>query len=331
MRPALVSALGFAVVMSASVGICISAQGPAPQREPEGFSSIQADPTHGRSFVPGRSFVWTEAAMSDAEPLPQPVADPDAVRAAFETRSAGSPEAGATDEGLPARERERQSGNIRYYPLTRAGRLFFNKPDDSSGRYLCSAQFVARDVILTASHCVQAGTPPFAYYKNFTFALQYEKGSEVRKYGYKCVGNKKGWAQESNARYLYDYAMIQTDAPSDVGWFGLQWNWMGRFDSATRIGYPLGSFEGQVIQVDGGPLSAGNGLVTLKHGFKSNQHGSSGGGYVGDYSTNPSRNANHIISLTSFIGETPGISYGPYFTAAILSLLNYVKAGCKEQ
>jgi hypothetical protein len=58
-----------------------------------------------------------------------------------------------------------------------------------------------------------------------------------------------------------------------------------------------------------------------------------GGGYVGDYSTNPSRKGtNHIISLVSFGDDKkfPGIGYGPYFTAELLSLLDYVKAGCKK-
>jgi hypothetical protein len=65
------------------------------------------------------------------------------------------------------------------------------------------------------------------------------------------------------------------------------------------------------------------------------QHGSSGGGWVGDYSKNPRDNTrNHIISSESFsngeAGETSGISYGPYYTEGILSLLNYVKAGCRN-
>jgi hypothetical protein len=274
--------------------------------------------------------------MRTAEPVPLPVADPEAVRAAFKHRTAAPQASGGTDAGMPAPELGRQSGNVRMYPLTMTGRLFFNEANDKPGwGHLCTAQFVAPNVILTASHCVQDATPPYAYHTNFMFSLEYERGASPRQYGWKCMGNKKGWAQPGAAHYLYDYAMIQIDGTSEVGWFGLQWNWLGKYDAATKIGYPSGSYGGEVIQVDTGPLSVADGIVELKHGNMNVQHGSSGGGWVGDYSKNPRDNTrNHIISSESFsngeAGETSGISYGPYYTEGILSLLNYVKAGCRN-
>lgn len=321
---AAVALVGLAAVHSA-------AQPPASAGgiEDEMISSVRAAPSQARSSV------WTTASMRTAEPVALPVANPEAVRSGFQRRTAPPQASGGTDAGKPAPQLGKQSGNVRLYPLTMTGRLFFNEANDKPGwGHLCTAQFVAPNVILTASHCVQDDKPPYAYHTNFMFSLEYERGASPRQYGWKCVGNKKGWAQPGAARYLYDYAMIQTDGTSEVGWFGLQWNWLGNYHAATKIGYPSGSYEGEVIQVDAGPLSVTDGIVELKHGNMHVQHGSSGGGYVGDYSKNPQDNTrNHIISSESFsngeAGETSGIGYGPYYTEGVFSLLNYVKAGCK--
>jgi hypothetical protein len=129
--------------------------------------------------------------------------------------------------------------------------------------------------------------------------------------------------------------MLKLDGKSEVGWFGLAWGWAGQYHRATKIGYPNGDFKGEVIQVDAGPLSVKDGLVELRHGNRHVQHGSSGGGYVGDYSTNSNGDDNHIISSESFspggeAGETSGIGYGPYYTDEIFSLFKYANAGCRE-
>jgi V8-like Glu-specific endopeptidase len=323
-----VAAIVAATSALTSVFLAIDSSAQPSSRRDEEISSIQIEPSQGRASL------WTEAWLRDAQALPLPVADPEAVRAEFKARFTGPPGGGSTEQGAPPPELGRRSGDVHSFPLNRVGRLFFNEPGDAPGKgHVCTAQFVAQNVLLTASHCVQGMKPPYAYHKNFMFDLQYEKGTSSRKYGTKCVANKKAWAQDSAARYLWDYAMILTDAPSDSGWFGLEWNWSNKYRRATKIGYPSGSFNGQIIQVDAGPLSVTKGLVEMHHGNKQVQHGSSGGGYVGDYSTDGKSNANHIISSESFSrgeeGETSGISYGPYYTEELLSLLNYTKAGCR--
>jgi hypothetical protein len=318
-----------AAVVAASVAIVLhaSAQPSLSADDPERISSVRAEPSQGRSSV------WTDIAIQNAQPAPVPKADPEEVRAAFKFRRLGPASRGATDPGEPT-ELGRQSGDVRLYPLTIAGQLFYHTPSDQPGMgNACTAQFVAPNVILTAAHCVQDDQPPYSYHSNFMFALEYEQHAALRKFGYRCVANKKGWATPGPAHYLYDYAMIQTDAVANVGWFGMQWNWNGLYQQATKIGYPSGSLGGEVIQVDEGPLSVVDGIVELKHGNKNVQHGASGGGWIGDYSTNPRDIAkNHVISVQSFShDETSGISYGPAFTDSIVSLLNYVKAGCSGQ
>jgi hypothetical protein len=294
--------------------------------DPEKITSVRVGPGQGRSSV------WTETAIRNAQPVPLPKVDPQEVRAAFRLRRPGPATSGATDPSGPT-EVGRQSGNVHLYPLTIAGQLFYNAQGDKPGwGHACTAQFVAPNVILTAAHCVQDDKPPYSYHSNFMFALEYAQGASFQKFGYGCVANKKGWAMPGEEHWLYDYAMIETDASANVGWFGMQWNWDGLYQQATKIGYPSGSLNGEVIQVDKGPLSVSDGIVELKHGNMNVQHGASGGAWIGDYSTNPRENTkNHIISVQSFShDETSGISYGPAFTDSILSLLNYVKADCRN-
>jgi hypothetical protein len=327
-RALLASAIAF---VAATFALDASAQPALPgvEKTPDGISSVRADPSRGRSSV------WTDSQLRAAEPVPLPVVDPQAVLAGSGARSAGPPSAGATESGAAPQGPGRRSGNVRNYPQTMVGRLYFNASGDKPGwGHLCTAQFVASNVILTASHCVQDDKPPYAYHSNYLFSLQYEQGAASKKYGWKCQANMTGWAQPNDGRYLWDYAMIMTDAPSEVGWFGLQWNWSGKYNRATKIGYPSGSFKGEIIQVDPGPIVLKDRLVEMHHGNKDIQHGSSGGAYVGDYSTTFANNANHLISSESFslgeAGETSGVSYGPYYTDDIFKLYNYTKAGCRN-
>ena len=331
MRPAVIAPASAIMAATALLALGTHAQTPPVfEGSPEGISSIRAESSLGRSAA------WSEESMRSAQPAPLPTADPDAVRAAFRSRGfSGHVLGGQTEDGPAPAGLGRQSGDVHSFPLSMVGRLFFNEDGDAPGvAHSCTAQFVDQNVILTASHCVQDDKPPFAYHKNFAFALQYDRRTMRHVYHWGCLGNPKGWAQESAARYLYDYAMIQTDTPSDVGWFGLQWNWVGMYNRATKVGYSSGSLAGEVVQVDAGPLTVSDGLVELKHGNKNVQHGSSGGGYVGDYSTVFHGKENHIISSESFSrgkdGETSGIGYGPYYTDGLQSLLNYVKNGCKS-
>ena len=146
---------------------------------------------------------------------------------------------------------ERAAGDVNTMPLVFAGKMFFSKPD---GDFMCSAQFISKNVLLTAAHCVRDDKSG-DFWKNITFFLQYDKGRASAKYTQNCVATFDSWVQEGNDKYLSDFAMILVNEDSKTGWFGTEWDWQGEYKSATKIGYPVGIAQGEVIQVLPGPIS----------------------------------------------------------------------------
>jgi len=271
---------------------------------------------------------WTPQTMSAAVEAPKPDVDPSTIKLPpGASRYAQTP--GALPSEMTAAQsaiHERAAGNVNSVPLIFAGKLFFTKPD---GDFMCSAQFVAKRVLLTAAHCVRDDETG-AFWKNFTFFLQYDKGRASARYTSNCVATLKSWVQKSNEKYLSDFAMIQVNADSKTGWFGTEWNWQGAYSRATKIGYPVGISSGEVIQVLSGPIAVGEGLVQLSHGDPNQQGGSSGGAWIGDYDTQNDANRNHVISVESFgFKDKPGVDYGPYFDGRVKQLYDYVSNGCK--
>ncbi len=268
---------------------------------------------------------WTPAVMAAARPVPKPNVNPDAVRAAGRGRAAFDGQPITTPANIVAAPpgTERKAGNVEQAPLTFAGKLFFSRPD---GDYVCSGQFISKRVILTAGHCVRDDETG-NYHSDFLFALQYDKGRYSEVYDYDCVATFDGWVQPGDEKWTYDFGMIRVTEDSKNGWFGTRRNWAG-LDRATKIGYPGGVLNGQVIQVDAGPISVTDGIVQLKHGNMADQGGSSGGAWISDFKPG-SADLNHIISVESFgYDEEPGVDYGPYFDGRLKILWDYVEGGC---
>lgn len=220
-------------------------------------------------------------------------------------------------EALPAR--------LLAPPLKWAGKLFYRRPE---GDWVCSAQFIAPHVILTAAHCVRDHDTG-KYFSNFAFALQYDKGNFSHRYGWKCAVTPAGWTSHSDDAWQWDYAMLLADDVSKTGHFGTRYGWQGAYDHASKIGYPKDVASGEIMQVDEGSLVVGKGLVKLNHGNPNSGKGSSGGAWVGKYSASDQKDANFVLSLTSFgRTEEPGVAYGPYFNDEFKRLLDYVSSGC---
>lgn len=291
--------------------------GSAKAEDPEGNSSVKASPGV-------RAEPWNEARRAKATPMPLPNVDPETVKKPSEEKPELERQGAAQQEGPAAStpQSERQSGNTQQAPLIWAGRLFFHTPN---GDMVCSAQFIRPRVVLTAAHCVQdqqTGT----YYSNFNFYLQYNKGRYSRNYDWDCVGTKNGWVSEG---FHWDYAMIRVRGTTATGHFGWRAGWQGLYNNLVIIGYPLDIAQGEVIQVESGPAKVEeNGLVQIKKSDPKFGPGSSGGAWIGDYTTR--NKANYVLSVMSFgYTGTPEYAYGPYFDVGFKDLLDYVERGCK--
>jgi V8-like Glu-specific endopeptidase len=310
-------------LLVAAAATLLSASAHAQSDDKEGFAAAYA-PVGERSSADA----WTPEKMAAAQAMPVPVvslADIPGVERGATGGEPGFAEA-ADGEDVPD-QHERKSGVVRARPLYWAGKLYFNEPE---GDFECSAQFIKPNVILTAAHCVrdpQSGD----WFQNFAFASQYENGKADKVYDYDCVSTLNGWVQESGDRYHYDFAAIRVKEKSRIGWFGITWNWEGSYNSLVKIGYPGSMKNGQVIQVEQGPIELVQGLVQLNHGNRNSQKGSSGGAWIGKYTTADGTKNNYVASLQSFSlnDSADGISYGPYFTDAFKTLVTYAENGCK--
>ena len=294
-----------------------------------GVAAAQSADIGAAHATPGERAIdhWTPEAMSAAALTPKPDIDPSTIHAPAGANRSAHP--GALPSAVTAeapKTHERAAGDINTVPLTFAGKLFFTKPE---GDFVCSAQFISKRVLLTAAHCVRDDKSG-DFWKNITFFLQYDKGRASARYTQNCVATFNSWVQSGNEKFLSDFAMIQVNEDSKNGWFGTQWDWKGEYKTATKIGYPSGISEGQVIQVMPGPIDVSDGIVQLRHGDPSEQGGSSGGAWIGDYDTKGDPDHNHIISVESFgFKDQPGVDYGPYFDDRVKQLYDYVSNGCK--
>ncbi len=297
-----------------------------------GMTAAQADDSIGSAQAPSGERAadhWTPEAMSAAVLAPKPDVDPSTIHA-----PPGGNRSGMNPGALPSEvtaatkkmQHERAAGDVNTIPLVFAGKMFFSKPE---GDFMCSAQFISKNVLLTAAHCVRDDKSG-DFWKNITFFLQYDKGHASGKYTQKCAATFNDWVQEGNQKYLSDFAMILVNDDSKTGWFGTQWDWEGTYKSATKIGYPVGVSQGEVIQVLTGPIRVGEGLVELTHGDPNEQGGSSGGAWIGDYDTSGDPSHNHIITIELFgFKDKPGVDYGPYFDDRVKQLFEYVSNGCQ--
>src|SRR4051794_4758018 len=237
--------IGASVLTAAAVlGVFAQAQSQTPTE-----SQLEANASADAPADQPRSSNWTLERMRRAKEITNPsIAKPTGPRAAPRAaRPSGPP---AKSDSVNLGEAARSSGNPNAIPLRWAGKFFFKKPD---GDYVCSAQFVAPRILLTASHCVQ-NEETGQYYTDFQFGLQYNKGKYSKAYGWRCVGNKKGWVNGGADRWKWDYALLLTDADSITGYYGWHINWRGQYERAAKVGYPTELEKGQVVQVERGPL-----------------------------------------------------------------------------
>ena len=310
------------VCIAVVAGTCIAVTCDVARAQPDRIDSVRTPPSSAPTEF------WTRQQLQAAQPMPLPVVEPST------PPSTGGPaepssKAFRSGEGKgPRRHDSGVSGNVSQEPFSRAGKLYFVKPE---GNFVCSAQFIAPGILITAAHCVRDDKTG-QWYTNVLYKHQYFRG-QGRDFSTQCAATYDGWLSRDGKRWVWDYAMIKLLGGLDQSYFGWQSSWWGKYTTALKIGYPLGIEKGEVIQVEfGGQLIQGYqpGLVGLNHGNRRSGEGSSGGAWVGRYDPRGIPQSNYIISVTSHnMSGITGIDYGPYWDDHMESLMNYAKRGCR--
>jgi Trypsin len=244
-------------------------------------------------------------------------------------------------------------GDVNAIPFKWAGMLRFKGPDGN--RYLCSGQFIAPQVVLTAGHCLY-DLQRRAYSSDFTFLLQYDRGTYSHEYRWRCASKPAQYSlpaafdsHSDDQKKIdlfradqYDYAMILVNSPSITGYFK---NWdgswkKGDWHGATRIGYPADVMNAQLMQEAHGvvffpddipfvPGASFPRLLALLQFSPYLTEGTSGGGWIGNLSSVDAPDNNVLVSVNSFhLPKLPVMEFGPQFDKdQFRSLLNHVASG----
>src|SRR5258708_140720 len=77
-------------------------------------------------------------------------------------------------------------------PVAWGGKFFLRK---SGGDYICSAQFLAPNIILTAAPCMRDDNPG-QWDKDLVFALQDQRGQATQQVTPKCYGMWNKWVHK---------------------------------------------------------------------------------------------------------------------------------------
>ena len=234
-------------------------------------------------------------------------------------------------------------------PLRWSGLLlnYAAEMDGHKRHVICTAQFIAPRVVLTAAHCVQDfKTGAWYDVDKMYFVLQYSKGSFSDIYRPVCLSRYDGWFPDTGksvgeaettrsalARYQWDYAMILMDHDGPDGFFNSEVDWKGKYQTATMIGYPLAPLADLTVQTARGPLyfpPDRPNVVALVHMNRQDlTRGTSGGGWMVNIHKESGGQRSGLVSISSYINEqSPGVSFGPYLTSDYNKLLDYVSNGC---
>jgi hypothetical protein len=281
-----------------------------------------------------RGVQWTQGRLRSAIPLPTPVAKAGTSGAPKPAPSGPRSIGGASGPSANVGPSERKSGDPNSIPLRWVGKLGFKEPDGRD--FVCSAQFIAPHIVLTAAHCVRDDKTG-EWFKDFVFALQYQKGDTTQIVQPKCYAVWNQWVHgnsDDDNYWHFDYAMFLAEETSKTGYLGWEYGYdPAKYPTATKVGYPADILDGEVVQMDGGPFSAPEtrpGVVMLQHGNPKNAGGSSGGAWIGNFSPNIGPGQNVVISVTSHhLGDETRVSYGPQFDADFKAMFDYVQRGCK--
>ena len=269
---------------------------------------------------------WTEERRAAAKPIPFP-------KVAAEKRPVQPEAVGKPGYEAPGRPKEAPEGiisgaaggnavaNPLAYPYSTCGKLFFTQGgQDFSG----SAAVVQPNVLLTAGHCVFNG----GWSSNVTFFPSYPKravGDPAREFFYSYIAAWTAWTNNGNR--AYDYGMVWIDNPpgNRVGWLGILWNASNSGRTWDAVGYPATPappFNGSTMDEAVGTAASSSVAGTMGLTNDNMEHGSSGGPWITDFNGSPREYANGLQSFHIHDGDF--VEYGPYFTADVKGLLDWI-------
>src|SRR5262245_61240377 len=276
---------------------------------------------------------WTPERMASAIPVPMPKA-PKSGAAAEAARPEG--ESGSTrpsdvkaegggKHGASQAEPGAAGGNLVInpltYPYTTCGKLFFTQGGQN---FAGSAAVVAPNVLLTAGHCVFKG----GWSSNVAFFPSYPKRSPSDpnyRFTYSYEAAWTAWTQNSNQAFDYGFIWIDNDPGHKVGWLGLLWNAATSGRTWDAVGYPATPsppFNGSAMDEALGSVASSSTGGTIGLTNDNMEHGSSGGPWITDFNGSARVYANGLQSFHIHDGDFT--EFGPYFTADVKSLLDWI-------
>jgi hypothetical protein len=253
------------------------------------------------------------------------------------------------------------TGNPSVAPLKWVGLLMTPNPTKQHPDQVaeCTGQFIKPNVVLTAAHCIKDipdnPTGPWFDLTKQTFVLQYQNGEGSHTFKTVCAATAPGWTLPSNYATLkggqqnrayraaseHDFALVLVDGSSPTGTMPYALDWKGKVKEAVRVGYAGDILDGEIVQQALGivffadsipmfPESPPNLVVHWQSVTDLNQ-GTSGGGWITNFSAEEGSDKNILVAVTSFNDDDyPGAVMGAYLTAAEFNpLLAYVSNGCK--
>jgi V8-like Glu-specific endopeptidase len=218
--------------------------------------------------------------------------------------------------------------DLKTSPYSSAGILYFKKDDGKE--YKCTAQFVGRQILLTAAHCIQ-NPKNGKFYTHFLFIQE------------SFDGKGQDGTNTSTGQLVFNDFSSGNPGDSDEWDFGmlcmakdswnnarilLNWGWTDTRLEAMALGYPANYENGQYMyQVTGAVEAPNNGVVQMQNNPLGD--GASGGAWI-ITKLNPARLGVSVdfyaIGLNSFqAASQPDVMYGPYFGQGIPVL--YTEAG----
>lgn len=269
---------------------------------------------------------WTAERRAQAKPVPPPKAgrgEQQAEPAVAPARNAGHlpPSRPQSEQGegpTAAAAGGNAVANPKVYPYSACGKLFFTQ---GGNNYAGSACMVARNIILTAGHCVHPGAGG-SWSTNVVFYPSYPL-SPSTSFSYNYLAARTEWT--TNGNRAFDYGMIWVDNnPGDsLGWLGLLWNVATAGRSWDAVGYPATPnppFNGNTMCEARGVVAQSSTTGTIGLTNDNMEHGSSGGPWFTNYT-----DGLHVNGLQSFhIHDGDFVEYGPYFTQVIKDLFDWI-------